>query len=479
MLKYMLLSYISMQILPDKIRNALEKIRQEYHGPYYIVIRRIKGRYYVYRDLRLWDKERKRRKTVSEYLGRIRDDGAFIRKEISERNEIENAMSIIEAHGGKVMLPENRGAREFRDILTRDEVDNKILTILSMNARATLPFIAKRVGLSVSAVDNRIKQLEKRYEIKYIAEINIEKLGYLKFVILIRFIDKIPASDTLQEVIKTEPRVQLALALSGGDFHVLMYVIAKTNEEVNFLARRLMQNAALSSYSIQMYITPFHESYCFVPLRNEFIDTLREKSNKQDLLFEDDLTSKERMLLEREFAVLKELNTNSAEDFTYIDRKYGFDDGRSQYSYHKLLKDQLLKRPTLTMQKLNTRYIAVIFIKDSNLGELYSTREPLLRNIIKDTETIINHYLLIGDIGAPYGILLFLPVFDNADVDITIRELLKTKGIVIQTEIVTNILIGDFCYRRFDNAYSLQAKILAEDYGMTSLIKTIYSGYKK
>ncbi len=464
-----------MRNLPEKVAAALEKLRSESPPPPYIILRTIHGGYYVYKDLISKDNAKGKKKLSSEYIGRITDDGVFIKRAVTKDDELENARAIIESHGGTVTLSEKRGGMEPAKMLPPNKIDNEILTILSMNARATLPFIAKRVGLSVSAVDNRIRHLEKKYGIEYITEIDVEKLGYLKFVILVRFVDEIPTSVELNEVIKAESRVQLALMLSGGDFNLLMYVVAKTNEEVNLLTRKLMQNTTMAKYSIQMYITPFHESYCFVPLRNEFVDTFVESEVKQDLLLGEELTVKKRVLLEREFAVLKEFNSNSVENFTDIDKKYEFDEGRAQYSYHKLLSNQLLRRPTLSMKKSGVKYIVAIFMRDSNLGQLYATRGPLLKSIIRDTKTVVNQYLLVGDIGAPYGALLFLPVFDDDVVDATIREILKTKGIVIKTEIVTNILVGKFCYRRFDNAHSLQSEILAEDYGMKTLPKVTYS----
>lgn len=459
--------------LPEKVRDALDRLKEQNTGPHFLVVRKINGRYYVYKELRPWDERKKTWKTVSEYLGRITDDGAFVRKKGSKEDELENAKAIIEAHGGKVTLPEKEEGQKIEMVLTPDETDRKILTILSMNARATLPFIAKRVGLSVSAVDNRIRQLEKRYGIKYIAEIDVEKLGYLKFIILVKFLDRIPAAEDIIKAVKVEPRVQLAIRLSGGDYNLLIYVLAETNQDVNYMVRDIMRNNFLD-YKMQLYITPFYESYSFVPLRDEFIDTFRNQFQKKKSVFEEELTEKRRMLLEREFAVFRELNNHGKENFTSIDKKYSFDNGRSQYTYNKLLGNMLLKRTTLTMHNLPFRYVAIIFIKDVNLVEVYTTRKPLLQSIIKETKTWANQYALVGDIGAPYGILLFLPIFTNGELNVILKELSTIKGISIETSIATDILIGNLCYRRFDNAYARQQRILVEEYGLRPLPKITY-----
>ena len=60
-----------------------------------------------------------------------------------------------------------------------DEIDMKILQLLKNNARISLTEIAKKVGLSVMGVKNRINRLEKRGIItNYSASIDYTKLGY-------------------------------------------------------------------------------------------------------------------------------------------------------------------------------------------------------------------------------------------------------------------------------------------------------------
>ncbi len=58
---------------------------------------------------------------------------------------------------------------EIRD----KEIENKILTILSMNGRAPLSFIKDKIGLTKHPTYRRIKQIEEKYDIHYIAEIDV------------------------------------------------------------------------------------------------------------------------------------------------------------------------------------------------------------------------------------------------------------------------------------------------------------------
>ena len=46
-----------------------------------------------------------------------------------------------------------------------------------MNARITVPELAKITGLGNTAVNYHLRNLERKYDIKYILELDIEKFG--------------------------------------------------------------------------------------------------------------------------------------------------------------------------------------------------------------------------------------------------------------------------------------------------------------
>ena len=60
-----------------------------------------------------------------------------------------------------------------------DEIDEKLLHLLQMNARASLKTLAQEVRMSSPAVSARLERLERDGVILgYTAEINVQKLGY-------------------------------------------------------------------------------------------------------------------------------------------------------------------------------------------------------------------------------------------------------------------------------------------------------------
>jgi DNA-binding Lrp family transcriptional regulator len=339
------------------------------------------------------------------------------------------------------------------------EIDSKILTILSMNGRATLDFIGKHVGLSKHPTYRRIKRLEENYGIKYIAEIDVSKFGYLGYMAFVKFRDKIPTLIDIHKVLEKEPRIQLVL-LTSGEYDLIIYFLSDDPRDVAYFIFKLRGEGILASYPSDWYLTP-HYTANFIPLRDEFFELLkksiwhRSKTTKRP-------TSKD--LLEREYILLKELNKNGSASFTDIDEKYKLGKGASRYTYYKLKERGILRRMTISMQNLSVKY-HVIFFTSSFYGTKFSkTRPNLLMEIIRDGP-VINKYIQISEVGIPAGVMLVMPVFSDIDLKNTedyIKN--KVKWITFKKLIVTGIPIGSFCYRRFDNTYTNQYKILVEDY---------------
>ncbi|MDE1870156.1 MAG: hypothetical protein KGH71_04195, partial [Candidatus Micrarchaeota archaeon] len=84
-----------MLTLPDKIKVTLGRLRAEFK--FHVSLKKINGKYYVYRQTTAWNKSTKKLKVLSTYLGRITGEGAFIKKEITQDDELENAKSVIVA----------------------------------------------------------------------------------------------------------------------------------------------------------------------------------------------------------------------------------------------------------------------------------------------------------------------------------------------------------------------------------------------
>jgi DNA-binding Lrp family transcriptional regulator len=428
-----------MKSLPPRIKAVFMKLKSE--STQYIEIKYIKGYFFAYQSTSRWDKEKKKPIKVPLYLGRITNAGQFIpAKKKKPRNITQPAAPVIEQPildlGQKTLEAVVREEKKYKH-------EPKLLTALSMNGRISMSVLGKMVDLKETAVSSQVKKLERKYDIKYIAEMDTTKLGYLQFLITVKFLDKFPKTDELKKILEKEARVQLAL-ITKGDFDLMMYALAKTSEEINLLVLGLRTKL---DYQAIWNAGPVFDDYGFIPVRSDFIDLLKKD------------------LLEREYAVLKELGKNGKIDFTEIDDLYKFDKGRSQYSYYRLKEKGIIKRITISMHNLPLKYVAIIYEDIVNWKEFRTNRESSLKNVIQDSITQINKYVLVDDTVSPNGTVLYLPVFKDGDLESAIDQLTSLNlGVKIRTFIITSIILGDFCFRNFDNNYSLQQEIRVKEY---------------
>jgi DNA-binding Lrp family transcriptional regulator len=339
------------------------------------------------------------------------------------------------------------------------EIDSKILTILSMNGRATLDFIGKHVGLSKHPTYRRIKRLEENYGIKYIAEIDVSKFGYLGYMAFVKFRDKVPDLHLIRKALENEPRVQLVL-LTNGEYDLVIYFLSNDHRDAAYLIFKLRVEGPFAPYPSDWYLTP-HYTANFIPLRGEFFELLKKNIWHRT---RDTKKPSERNLLEREYTLLRELNNYGTASFSNIDDKYKIGKGASRYTYYKLREKGVLKRITISMQMLPIKYHAIFFISPFFGSRFSRTRPDLLSEVIKDGN-IINKFIQNSEIGTPVGVMLVMPVFDDIDIKNTEDYLnSKIKGITLRKLIITNIPIGSFAYRRFDKTYTNQYRILVEEY---------------
>ena len=248
--------------------------------------------------------------------------------------------------------------------------------------------------------------------------------------------------------------MQLA-ALTKGVYDVVIYAYADSN--LTMVEIMVEIRSKLAKYPSEWNVSYFYESSNFVPLRSEFVDLLKGK------------------LLKREYAVLKELNRNGTESFVEIDRKYGFDEGRSQFTYHKLKEKGIIKRITLSMGKPPLMYIGIMKLSIIEVDKFKKNRPKLLMHAIAETRSPLTNFLLSGDVGNSDGVVYIVPVVHDGYLEELTEEIAKLRlGVRISTLVVTKMLVGNFCYRRFDYAYSSQYRTLLEGHDIKPVEKVDY-----
>jgi DNA-binding Lrp family transcriptional regulator len=465
----------------SKIKETLERIKRE-HLPARTVLRRINNGHYVYIDTATYDKEKRNAKIHSEYLGRITEDGKFIEKRnTTAKEKLAMAVELIEANGGKVIMQEEKKIKpkQVPQVTVVNKIDISVLTALSMNGAITYASLARRLGMSETGMDYKVKHLEETYGIKYVPELDMEALGYSKYLLMIKFTSDKPDPELIREVFSKDPRV-LLVALVTGDYDLMVYFIAKNNKEVTYFIHETRIETKLRSYNGMWHAAPFFDSYNFVPLRPECYTVFKgkvwtkpgkKKMHPGEVIFDTGKEPAPRKynkfadLTKNEYNVLCKLADGSRISFKGIGKQIGISPIASSYAFDSLREKGFLKRITITMEKLPLKYNMLLFADVIDGEKVNSSRKELLMEMIEDSNGQTNRYTLVGDIENPHSAVFMLPVFNEDDAIATERRIKgRIKGVETRSSVVTDVLVGSFLYRKFDNRYTNQYKILAEEY---------------
>ena len=118
-----------------------------------------------------------------------------------------------------------------------DKIDDEILRLLAKNGRITLSELAKKVNLSISPCQARLKKLEnKKYILGYHARINYEQLqkAHIAFVQVVLSDTRASALENFNsEVSKLESIEQCHMI--AGSFDYLLKVRTKNIKEYRIL----------------------------------------------------------------------------------------------------------------------------------------------------------------------------------------------------------------------------------------------------
>jgi DNA-binding Lrp family transcriptional regulator len=427
--------------LPKEIAECLKRLRKEH--AHYVAVKVIKGRHYAFEVMGRWNKERKKNATITNYLGRISPNGTF-----------------MPAHHRNCPPLSSEIRQQTNPEPEPGKYDGIVLRNLSMNGRMPIDMLAKRMGVSLTSARYHISKIEERYGLRYFADVDIEKLGYLGYFIFVKFRDSMPTAEEIRGIVDDEPHIQLAI-MTSGRYDLVLYILAKSHRDVVYFLYELRSKSALNKYQSLWYTTPQYSRSYTIPLRDPFFrlleDRIWHRTRERPRPESSDIT-------EREYNVMRELCMNGAIDFARIDGKYGYGKGSSRYAYSKLRQRGIIRRMTITISRPPIKYTAMLFVDFANMVSFDKTRQNLLFETIADGK-LMNKYAFAVDIGTPQGYLMVMPVFIEGELALTEGHLMKMiKGVRLRRLIVTENVVGSFCYRNFDPAYTNQYRLLVEEY---------------
>jgi DNA-binding Lrp family transcriptional regulator len=458
-----------MSNLNPKIKAVFDKLKSTYSSNIVLKYDKRREKNRVYEFIKLKNPKNKKEELRYKYIGYITDDGFFIPIKTSfiDKRDIEiSQFRKINELEEQLMNYENEKKQEEIKISKYDE---PILTALSMNARLPYSKIGKLVGLERTASTYQVEKVIKKYNIKQFLELRISKQGFFPYLIFVKFLDK-SSIDILKltEELKTYPEIQLA-AMTIGKYDMFMYILSLGIGDPESIISNSYK--FLKNYKVKVVISEFDQAFGFIPLRNEFFEKLKDKvwikSKEHPRPDSNQFTS-------NEFEFLRELNKNPTENFVDIDKKLKFDLGMSRFLYNKILKKGIIARPTISILNNNIKQIAIISARLYNSDISNKNRQTLIYNVL-EKDGLIDNYCFIGDYYTSRSGLFVKALRENRNLEEIILDLRKIYGETkFDVLIVTDILFGEFVFRRFDETYTDAYNILVKEYGLKPTKKIDY-----
>ena len=138
-----------------------------------------------------------------------------------------------------------------------EPLDRHIVTLLAKDARMSFTDLGKAVGLSTSAVHQRVKRLEQRGLILgYGATVNHEGIGLpLTAFISIRPIDPSQPDDS-PERLRDIPEIESCWSVAGDESYILKIRVA-TPADLEDLVARIRAAANVSTRTTIVLSTPY------------------------------------------------------------------------------------------------------------------------------------------------------------------------------------------------------------------------------
>lgn len=140
-----------------------------------------------------------------------------------------------------------------------EDIDARIATELATDGRCSFTDLAERVGLSVSAVHQRVRRLEERGVIRsYAARLDSEQLG----LPLTAFISLTPidpaAPDDYPQRIADLPEIEACHSVAGVESYIVKARVA-TPVALEVLLGKIRGRAGVSTRTTVVLSTPFED----------------------------------------------------------------------------------------------------------------------------------------------------------------------------------------------------------------------------
>ncbi|GAA4436171.1 Lrp/AsnC family transcriptional regulator [Actinokineospora soli] len=138
-----------------------------------------------------------------------------------------------------------------------EPIDAAIVRVLAADGRCSFTDLAERVGLSVSAVHQRVRRLEQRGVVRgYSARLDAEAIG-LPLTALISLTPIDPAApDDYPHRLEHIPEIESCYSVAGEESYVLLVRVAGPSA-LEDLLRKIRESAKVSTRTTVVLSTPY------------------------------------------------------------------------------------------------------------------------------------------------------------------------------------------------------------------------------
>jgi Lrp/AsnC family transcriptional regulator, leucine-responsive regulatory protein len=154
-------------------------------------------------------------------------------------------------------VSESANASPVRHLGPLEVIDRAILRELVRDGRCTLTELADRVGLSVSAVHQRVRRLEQRGAVNgYTARLDLDQLN-LPLTALISLTPIDPAApDDYPNRLQHLSQIESCYSVAGNESYILLVRVASPLA-LEDLLRQIRESANVSTRTTVVLSTPF------------------------------------------------------------------------------------------------------------------------------------------------------------------------------------------------------------------------------
>ena len=349
-------------------------------------------------------------------------------------------------------------------------IKNEMLRFLSIDGRASIESISKHLKMPKATTYSIFNEVVKEYGLHFVPEIDLEEvwkhefiriskhkstkreireealakipeLGAEEYITFVKFNKEVPSDEEITRALSTFTVPQFVAKLHGEE-DLVIYEVGKSFYALNkFL---ISFSKSLKDYDMLMNTSRIVTTFGFFPIRNELIEEL--------------------MLSDSAKALLEGLNIDGRGEIKEIAKRFYQKPELLLYAMERLKGSGLLKRITYFEAQPKSNINGIIKIAITNESNFLDSRNKWFAELIKMKPNEHIRYVYICDILNPSGILVFVNLSSNEEIDNLLNTMRKIlKGVEINYITITKTLLGNLGIRNFDMHYSDQYKYLERE----------------